>query len=324
MRFYDVFNGDADGICALHQLRLADPADAVVVTGLKREIELLRSVPAQAGDLVTVLDISLDRNRHALLAMLARGVRVRYFDHHYAGPIPAHPLLTCFIDEGAAACTSAIVDRHLGGRHRLWAVVGAFGDNLADTALELARALDLDAAAIATLRELGAAINYNAYGDREADVLLPPARLYRIVASFADPFALARDEPVIARLAGERAADLERACALKPLRTLPDSDTFMLPDAQWSRRVSGTFANYLAASDPARAHAVLTPRPEGGYAVSVRSPRSASSLAVDVCHRFAHGGGRRGAAGIDHLEPSRLETFLEQFAHAAERVHVPG
>src|ERR1700686_429045 len=25
VRYYDVFNGDADGLCALHQLRLADP-----------------------------------------------------------------------------------------------------------------------------------------------------------------------------------------------------------------------------------------------------------------------------------------------------------
>lgn len=31
MTHYDVFNGDADGLCALHQLRLADPVDAVLV-----------------------------------------------------------------------------------------------------------------------------------------------------------------------------------------------------------------------------------------------------------------------------------------------------
>ena len=37
MRYFDVFNGDADGICALHQLRLADPLDSTLVTGLKPE-----------------------------------------------------------------------------------------------------------------------------------------------------------------------------------------------------------------------------------------------------------------------------------------------
>jgi len=36
MAYYDVFNGDADGICALHQLRLAEPREATLVTGVKR------------------------------------------------------------------------------------------------------------------------------------------------------------------------------------------------------------------------------------------------------------------------------------------------
>ena len=41
-RAIDVFNGDADGLCALHQLRLAEPlADAQLVTGVKRDIALL-------------------------------------------------------------------------------------------------------------------------------------------------------------------------------------------------------------------------------------------------------------------------------------------
>ena len=56
----DVFNGDADGICALHQLRLAEPAESGLVTGPKRDIGLLARVTAQAGDRVTVLDIALD------------------------------------------------------------------------------------------------------------------------------------------------------------------------------------------------------------------------------------------------------------------------
>ena len=35
-RYVDVFNGDADGLCALQQLRLADPVDAELITGCKR------------------------------------------------------------------------------------------------------------------------------------------------------------------------------------------------------------------------------------------------------------------------------------------------
>ena len=42
MTHYDLFNGDADGICALTQYRLAFPAESVLVTGVKRDINLLK------------------------------------------------------------------------------------------------------------------------------------------------------------------------------------------------------------------------------------------------------------------------------------------
>nr|MCS5525096.1 acetyltransferase [Candidatus Poseidoniia archaeon] len=35
MTHYDVFNGDADGICALQQLRLARSRTSTLVTGVK-------------------------------------------------------------------------------------------------------------------------------------------------------------------------------------------------------------------------------------------------------------------------------------------------
>ena len=107
-----VFNGDADGLCALQQLRLADgPAAAhgALVTGVKRDIDLLGRVAGGAGDDCTVLDVSLDVNRAGLNTLLAAGVRVRYFDHHFAGEIPAHPGLEAHIDpppRSARACSS--------------------------------------------------------------------------------------------------------------------------------------------------------------------------------------------------------------------------
>src|SRR6516164_6926442 len=72
MAHFDVFNGDADGICALHQLRLARPREATLITGAKRDIALVERVPAQPGDSLTVLDISFDVNRAALTALLAK------------------------------------------------------------------------------------------------------------------------------------------------------------------------------------------------------------------------------------------------------------
>ena len=116
------FNGDADGLCALQQLRLAgDPAAeaaATLVTGVKRDIALLERVAASAsaGDEVTVLDVSLDVNRAGLLALLAAGARVRYFDHHFAGDIPADPALEPHIDTAPNVCTALLVDRYLDGQ----------------------------------------------------------------------------------------------------------------------------------------------------------------------------------------------------------------
>ena len=61
MKYYDVFNGDADGICALHQMRLAQPLQSTLVTGVKRDISLLKKVNAEQDDQILVLDISLDK-----------------------------------------------------------------------------------------------------------------------------------------------------------------------------------------------------------------------------------------------------------------------
>ena len=310
MRCFDVFNGDADGICALHQLRLAEPLEAELVTGIKRDIDLLRRVDAGEGDRVTVLDISLARNRDALLALLARGARVRYFDHHAAGDVPSHPGLEAHIDESAAVCTSILVDRHLKGRYRAWAVTAAFGDGMPEAAESLAATLGLGAQALAALREIGENLNYNAYGESEADLLVRPADLYRTVSRHTDPFRMLEQEPVLRRLGEERREDLARSRSLAPHRVSSRADAYILPDATWARRVSGAFANELAAAAPARAHAVLTPNFQGGYSVSIRAPRAGSLSAAELCRRFG-GGGRRGAGGIDHLEREQVDALLQ-------------
>ena len=316
MRYFDVFNGDADGICALHQLRLADPLDSAIITGLKRDISLLENVPAREGDVVTVLDISLDRNRPALEALLARGVVVHYFDHHFAGAVPEHPLLRTMLDHSGEACTSALVNTYLRGRYAVWAVVGAFGDAFEEAAVEIARPLRLDEARVQLLRELGASLNYSAYGLTEADVLVKPADLYRIVSHYADPFELIDREAVIQRLSLDRMDDIERAFANVPTHASAAGDVWVLPDTAWARRVSGTFANRLAHLEPKRAHAILTPLSAGGYLVSVRSPRDRAPTAVDFCRGFPGGGGRATAAGIDRLDAKTLPSFIDAFEAA--------
>ncbi|HSG93603.1 MAG TPA: acetyltransferase, partial [Methylotenera sp.] len=105
MHYFDVFNGDADGICALVQLRLSAPRESVLITGVKRDIALLDQVTAKAGDNVTVLDLSMQKNLPALNNLLAAGVEVFYADHHQSGEIPQHENLKALIDLSPTTCT---------------------------------------------------------------------------------------------------------------------------------------------------------------------------------------------------------------------------
>ena len=316
MTHFDVFNGDADGICALLQLRLAAPVDAVLVTGAKRDVALLDRVAGASGDSATVLDISLAVNRAALQRLLDRGVAIQYFDHHYAGEIPVHPGLEAHIDPDPSVCTGILVDRHLGGRHRDWAVVAAFGDNLTAAALGLASSLALTAQQIAALRDLGDCLTYNAYGVGVDDAIVHPAELFRMLLRHADPFRFMATDAAFAAIDDARRRDLDLARRTRPTQALPGARVYVLPDAVWARRVRGIYSNELANAEPALAHALLTADAEGGFAVSVRAPLANASGADALCRRFAGGGGRAAAAGIDHLPQERLHEFVEALGAA--------
>ena len=310
MTHFDVFNGDADGICALHQLRLEAPIDGVLVTGFKRDIALLDRVQARAGDVVTVLDVSLDANRRALVALLDRGVEVRYFDHHFAGDLPASKHLDAHIDTSAETCTSLIVDRYLNGARRAWALVGAYGDALPRAARACAASLALHDDELAQLRELGENLAYNAYADSEKDAIVRPADLYRALAPYADPLRFIGESDACRRIGEQKRADLAMAGRVETRIALPGATVHVLPDAAWARRVRGALANMLANRTPAVAHAVLSQNPRGAYTVSLRAPLLASSGADAVCRQFATGGGRAGAAGINDLPHDRLSAFV--------------
>ena len=312
MTRYDVFNGDADGLCSLHQLRLEAPHDSVLVTGVKRDVALLQRVPAQRGDRVTVLDVSAATNHDALISLLERGALVEYFDHHHAGELPRHPGLTACIDPSPGVCTAMLVDRHLGGRQRLWAIVAAFGDNMAESARALAAPLRIDDDRLAVLRTLGENLAYNAYGETIADLVIPPAALFDIMRGHADPFQFARAEPIVERISAARRDDLENAARVRPATVLEHATIHILPDEPWSRRVCGVFANRLTRRDPERAHAVLTPNAHGGYLVNVRAPRTTRTGADAFCRQFPTGGGRLEAAGINHLPPEALADFAQR------------
>ncbi|TAM05280.1 MAG: acetyltransferase [Paraburkholderia sp.] len=319
MAHFDVFNGDADGICALHQLRLARPREATLITGVKRDTELVARVPAHRGDTLTVLDISFDSNREALTKLLDQDIRIEYFDHHYAGDLPQTVNLIAHIDTTAQVCTSVLVDRHLAGRYRTWAITAAFGDNLGETAQTLATQVGLTPAQTDQLRDLGDSINYNAYGDTVEDLIIAPQTLYETLKPYADPFDFIAAEPVVQRLAECRKEDLALAQTVTPLIALQYGSVFVLPDAPWTRRVRGVFGNALATGEPTRAHAVLTTNTDGTYTVSVRAPLASPRGADELCRAFPGGNGRVGAAGINSLEHGRLDAFVTAFARVFGR-----
>ena len=314
-----VFNGDADGLCALQQLRLAGGgahAEAEeLVTGVKRDIALLDRVTtgARAGDACTVLDISLDVNRTALMALLETGVHVRYFDHHFAGDLPRHPGLEPHIDLSPNVCTALLVDRSLDGRFRSWAITGAFGDSLTDEARAMATAAGIAPADAERLRELGVAINYNAYGETLADLHVTPTELAAEMLPYADPLDFAARSGTFRRLAEGFKEDMARARQLAPARRRAGALMFVLPDLAWARRASGTLANDLAKAHAGDAIAIVSTKSGGGYLVSVRVPRESKTSAEEFCRRFPTGGGRRTAAGINHLPSEQLDEFAAAF-----------
>ncbi|WP_341871293.1 hypothetical protein [Salinivibrio costicola] len=186
---FDVFNGDADGLAALVQWRLAYPKANTLITGVKRDIALLKQVPL-ATEQVTVMDLSMAKNQAALDALLASGTQVFYADHHQSGAVPQSPLLHAHIHTSANTCTALIIDKLLHGQYREWALVGAYGDNLHRTANALAHQSQIAASQRDRLEQLGHYLNYNSYGASLDDLIMPPAILYRICVALIPPMPL--------------------------------------------------------------------------------------------------------------------------------------
>ncbi len=314
MTSFDIFNGDADGICALHQLRMAEPRpDATLITGVKRDIKLLTKVQDAHQAQITVLDISMDSNRQELDSLLTNGCTIFYADHHFAGEIPTTKALTAHIDPSPEVCTSLIIDRLLAGRYRPWAIAAAFGDNLHDAARQAATSLALSEEQLTALCELGELLNYNGYGGTIDDLHVAPADLYRAVHDYEDPFAFCRQSKILSMLRQGFADDMSKARESEPLSVGTVGRIFRFPAATWSRRVAGVFSNEKAREKTNLAHALLVDNGDNTFTVSVRAPLTNKTKADTLCRRFPNGGGRAGAAGINQLAAELVDTFIRDF-----------
>ena len=311
---YDIFNGDADGIFALHQYRLENPlSDAQLITGVKRDIRLLSQIENMQNGHLTVFDISLDSNRAALLDLLQQNNTVVYFDHHFAGDIPQSPHLQACIDSSPDTCTSMLVNSALAGKYCPWAICGAFGDNLHKLAYRHAQEQGLTKHQTGQLQELGELFNYNGYGSAIEDLHYHPQDLYKAIAPYTSPFIFMEHSTELVTLRTGYNEDLTLVMQIQEMQTTGKNRIYQLPDTSWARRVTGVFSNLRAREQPESAHAVISENKDKSLRISVRAPLDDKRDADTLCKLFPTGGGRKAAAGINSLPAEQLDTFIEKF-----------
>jgi len=312
--YFDVFNGDADGICALHQLRLVNPVkESTLITGVKRNIALLKKIAEVENSSIIVVDISLDKNVEELSRLLKSNNRILYVDHHYAGDIPLFSTLEHHIEPSAKTCSSLIVNTLIGEKHPMWAICGAYGDNLNEQAEQLVKKLGLTEKQQEKLKEIGELFNYNGYGSKIEDLHFHPAELYEAIKPFSDPLEFYDSTKIIDHLRDGYIRDMDRAAELKNVSSQPPHRIYMLPAASWARRVVGVFSNRKAREEQEAAHAIIVKNDDGSMQVSVRAPLSTGENADTLCRKFPTGGGRAAAAGINSLPPAMLDQFVDAF-----------
>ena len=312
-----VFNGDADGLISQHLMELSGISPSMRVTGLKREIVLLEQLPYLETANIHVFDISLETNRAGLIRLLKNPrINVIWFDHHEAGEIPASPNLRTRILNIPGTCTALLVHATLPDSDPRWAAMASFGDNIPEAGEALVRPLKMKGFEISLLREAGVLLNYNAYGESEADVLFQPLEVAGRLSAFRDPLEFVRESGLFESLRQQFREDESRALEIVPDEQRNRARIYQLPPEPWVRRFGATFVNRLARENPALALAVLHPLKDGSYQVSIRAPRTretAVPLASDLAREFPTGGGRALAAGINRLAPNAVPEFNRKF-----------
>ena len=313
MANYDVFNGDTDGIFAWHQLRLAHPREATLVTGVKRDVGLVGRVEAGEGDLVTVLDVSHAKNRKDVQRLLDSGVTVEYFDHHDPGELIEHPNITYHINTEPNVSTGLIVNSHVNGKNRLWSVATAFGDNHMDLAMNMAKSENLNEDQTVLLKQIGLVVNYNSYGQTVEDLFFPPEEIAKAVkACGSDVFRFTEQSDIFPTLFENFSADMSSAVCQEPYSISDNAVIYTLPNEAWTHRVMGSFSNHLVSTNKDLACAIAVLNSDGTYRISVRSSINNPYGAGNLCKKFG-GGGREKAGGVNNLNASELDNFKKEF-----------
>jgi len=313
MANYDVFNGDADGIFAWHQLRLTHPRNATIVTGVKRDVNLVARVNAGEGDLVTVMDVSHAKNRKDVQRILDSGAIVEYFDHHDPKELILHANITYHINTEPNISTGLIVNSHVNGKNKLWSIATAFGDNHIDLAMNMAQSENLSDEQILILKNIGLVVNYNSYGQTVDDLFFLPEKIAEVVkACGTDIFLFTEQGDIFSTLLDNYNADMSLAMCQEPYSISNNGVIYTLPNEAWTHRVMGSFSNHLVSTNNDLACAIAVLNSDGTYRISVRSSINNPHGAGNLCSKF-DGGGREKAGGINNLPDSELANFKEEF-----------
>ena len=278
------YNGDADGICSMVQWGLVHGIEGHRVTGVKRDIELLKRVHPKSGDEVIVMDISLARNHSRAQQLIADGFEILWFDHHLEGePIEG---LNSSIDTSSNVCTATIVQQYLKVQSD-WAQVALHGDGLSIHSSK------------PEFKELGELLNYNGYGADLSDLHFHPDELMLLCLQAKTPqnFILS---PAFEKLKRGFESDIKQAENIEEI-----NGYYLLPNEPWARRVVGVMAHRINESREGP-HVIAIDKGES-LQVSMRG----KSGIGDLCAMFG-GGGRATAGGIDALPKSEIRALMNE------------
>ncbi|RJU87025.1 MAG: hypothetical protein DWC02_03600 [Candidatus Poseidoniales archaeon] len=283
MRWF-AYNGDADGICSMVQWGLVHGIDGNTVTGVKRDIELLKKINPENGDEIIVMDISLARNHSKASELIQSDIKMTWFDHHLAGePIVG---LEAHIDTSSDVCTARIVESYLGVKSD-WAQVALHGDGLSEHSSK------------PEFKELGELLNYNGYGADLEDLHFHPDELMRICLESQTPASFLQT-PTFEALRNGFNTDMENVDSVVEI-----DGVYMLPNEAWARRVVGVMAHRINSTGPGP-HVIAIDK---GDVLQI-SLRGRNGIG-EICAMFG-GGGRETAGGIDALPKDEITALMNE------------
>jgi hypothetical protein len=205
-------------------------------------------------------------DRHAEM----RKVRVQYLDCRGQSSGSVTPHSTQGLSFVPTVCASLLVNHLLAGEFSGWALVGAYGSQVECGVAAQTVGLRYSASERIGLQRLGEVISYNAEVAHPRHIYLEPAHLYAQLARYQDPLDFLQANSLADDLDGVRRSDLQKALAWQPYWKDAHASVYVLPDEGWASRAAKQLKSRLAALDPDRAVAVLSPAGKGNFRVVVQ------------------------------------------------------